>query len=221
MERHFDIELNELKNRLLYMASLAESMIHNSIKSLVEKDDSFLKDVYIKEDEVNRLHIEIDERSLKLLALHQPAAADLRFILAAAKINTDLERMADQAINISESVQFLITQPQLKPLIDIPRMTQIAEEMVRESIDSFIRKDIDNARRILKRDDEVDALKNQVFNELLVYMISDSSTIKRALNLILISRHLERIADHATNIAEDVIFMVAGKDVRHHLEEIK
>jgi len=170
---------------------------------------------------VNELQIEIDDRCLKLIALQQPMASDLRLITAAMKINADLERIGDQAVNIAETALRLLPQPPLKPLIDIPRMAENAEAMTRDALDAFVRKDAALARRVLARDDEVDQLKDQVFRVLLTYMMADPGTIERALGLILISRNLERIADHATNIAEDVIFLVEAKDVRHHHEEAK
>lgn len=219
MERHFDQDLQQLKEKLLTMGSLAETMIHLAVKALVDRKGELVKDVYRQEKEVNALQIEVDDRCIKMIALHQPAASDLRFITAAMKINADLERIADQAVNISETTEYLLQEPQLKPLIDVPRMAEIAKKMLKDALDSFVSKDENLARAVLVRDDQVDELKEQVFRELLTYMISDPSTIKRALALILISRNLERIADHATNIAEDVIFVVAGKDIRHHSEE--
>ena len=162
--------------------------------------------------------MEIDDRCLRLLATQTPLAVDLRLITSAMKINADLERIGDQAVNIAESVLVLIPQPPLKPLIDIPRMATIAEKMIRDALDAFVKKDAELARDVLRRDDEVDELKDQVFRELLTYMMADPGTIQRALSLILISRNLERIADHATNIAEDVIFIAEAKDVRHHAE---
>jgi phosphate transport system protein len=170
---------------------------------------------------VNDLQIEIDDRCLKLLALQQPMATDLRLITAAMKINSDLERIGDQAVNIAENAARVLAHPPLKPLLDLPRMAEIAERMTRDSLDAFVRRDPDLARDILARDDEVDQLKDQVFRVLLTYMMADPATIERALGLILVSRNLERIADHATNIAEDVIFLVEAKDVRHHHEERK
>ena len=158
---------------------------------------------------------------MRLLALRQPIAIDLRLITSAMKINSDLERMGDLAVNIAENSLILLKEPFVKPLIDIPKMATIAEKMVKDSLDAFVRRDVELARSVLLRDDEVDALKDQVLRELLTFMIADSKTIPRALNLILVSRHLERIADHATNIAEDVIYMVMGKDIRHHAEENK
>src|SRR3972149_7736609 len=207
MKRHFDDELRELKERILYMGSL------------VERNEERCREIAATDYLVNDLHIEIDDRCLKLLALRQPIAIDLRFITAAMKINSDLERMGDLAVNIAENVLILLKGPFIKPLIDVPRMAVIAEKMLKDSLDAFVSKDVELARSVILRDDEVDALKDQVFRELLTYMIADANTIPRALNLILVSRHLERIADHATNIAEDVIYMVIGKDIRHHAEE--
>lgn len=220
MMRHFEEELNELKQRLLHMGSLVESMINSAVKELVERNEEFSKEVFKNEDEVNKMQIEIDDRCLKLLALQQPAAADLRFITSAMKINSDLERMGDQAINIAQTGQDLLKQPSLKPLIDIPRMSEIATKMVKDSLEAFVKKDAELAKSVLLRDDEVDALKSQIFRELLTYMIENSKNITRAIDLILISRNLERIGDHATNIAEDVIFMASGKDVRHHIQDV-
>jgi len=219
MERQFDQDLQELKERILYMGSLCETMIHIAIKALVDRKAALTKDVFRQEGDVNRLQIEIDDRCIKMIALHAPTASDLRFITAAMKINSDLERIADQAVNVSQTTEFLLQEPPLKPLIDVPRMAQIASKMLKDALDSFVNRDENLARSVLIRDDQVDELKNQVFRELLTYMISDSSTIKRALDLILIARNLERIADHATNIAEDVVFVVAGKDIRHNVEE--
>ena len=174
------------------------------------------------EDEVNRLHIDIDNRCVNLIALHQPAATDLRFIIAAIKINSDLERIGDQAVNISQTAALLLDHPQLeKKLLNIPRMTELAQSMFKDSLDSFVKKDVALARTVLARDAEEDQLKSEAFNELMQLMQSDASTIQRALGLILIARNLERIADHATNIAEDVIFMTLGKDIRHHAEGVK
>jgi len=220
MNRHFDDELGELKERLLYMASVVESMINYAVKSLVERKEELIKEVYTHETEVNNIQVEIDDKCLKLIALHQPTATDLRFITSAMKINAELERMGDQAVNIADAGAKLLKQPPLKPLIDTPRMAEIAKKMVKDSLDSFVKKDLELAKLVLKTDDEVDDLKDQIFRELLTYMSADPANISRALELILISRHLERIGDHATNIAEDVIFLVAGKDVRHHIHDL-
>jgi len=219
VHRHFDEELQSLKEKLLSMASLAESMIYKAIKSLIERDSSFIEQVNSDEKKVNLLEIEIDDLCLKLLALKQPMAADLRFITSAMKIDNELERIGDMAVNITQSAAVLIRQPQLKPYIDIPRMADLAQKMVKDSLDSFIRQDVKLARSVLTRDDQIDDLGEQIFRELLTFMISDPSNIPRALQLVLVSRHLERVADHATNIAENVIYLVQGKDIRHHIEE--
>jgi len=219
MERHFDEELTELNKQLLRMTSLVEEAICVSIKALVERKDDLAGEVIKRDEAINMLEIEIDELCLRLLALYQPKAIDLRFITSAMKINNDLERIADQAVNIAERTQEIIKQPLLKPLIDIPRMATIAQKMVKDSIDALVNKDEALARDVCKRDDEVDNLNDQIFRELLTYMIQDPKTITRAVELILVGRHLERIADHATNIAEDVIYFIHGKDIRHHLEE--
>lgn len=219
MERHFDEELTELNKQLLRMSSLVEEAICVSIKALVEREDDLASEVIKRDETINMLEIEIDELCLRLLALYQPKAIDLRFITAAMKINNDLERIADQAVNIAERTQEIIKQPLLKPLIDISRMATIAQKMVKDSIDALVNKDEALARDVCKRDDEVDNLNDQVFRELLTYMMQDPKTITRAVELILLGRHLERIADHATNIAEDVIYFIHGKDIRHHLEE--
>jgi phosphate transport system protein len=222
MERHhFEEELQALKTRLLNMGALVEERVHQATFALIERRPDALDRVIVGDQDVNDLQIEIDDRCLKLLALQQPMASDLRLITAAMKINADLERIGDQAVNIAENAQRILTHPPLKPLIDLPRMAEIAQRMTRDSLDAFVRRDPELARNILARDDEVDQLKDQVFRVLLTYMMADPATIERALGLILISRNLERIADHATNIAEDVIFVVEAKDVRHHHEERK
>jgi phosphate transport system protein len=196
------------------MGSLAETMIEKSVKALVERDESLVQAVLAHEEEMDLLCIEVDDRCFTQLALQQPMASDLRFLVASIKINSDLERIADQAVSIALRAQFLLREPQVKPLIDIPRMAGIAQEMVRESLDAFVRRDAELARRVIEEDDDVDNLRDQVFRELLVFMMADTATIPRALALILVSRNLERIADHATNIAEDVIYIVRGEDVR-------
>ncbi len=219
MERHrYEEELQALKQRLLTMGALVEERVHRSIRALIDRRLDEAEAVIAADQEVNDLQIEIDHRCVTLLALQQPAASDLRLITAALKINDDLERIGDQAVNIAQSVIKMLPQPPLKPLIDIPRMADIAQSMTRDSLDAFVKRDAELARSVLKRDDEVDQLKDQVFRELLTYMMADPGTISRALALILISRNIERIADHATNIAEDVIFLVEAKDVRHRHE---
>ena len=223
MERHhFEDEMQALKNRLLEMGALVEDRVHRAVHSLIDRKVDEAEIIIAADRAINDLHIEIDDRCLKLLATQSPLAVDLRLITSAMKINSDLERIGDQAVNVAENVVKILPFPPLKPLIDIPRMAEIAEKMTRDALDSFVRRDPALARDVLRRDDEVDQLKDQVFRELLTYMMADPGTIQRALCLILISRNLERVADHATNIAEDVIFLVEAKDVRHHhLEEEK
>jgi len=217
MERHhFEAELQALRNQLLTMGGLVEERVHRAVHALIHRREEEAHRIIASDKEINDLQMEIDDRCLRLLATQTPLAVDLRLITSTMKINADLERVGDQAVNIAESVLVLIPQPPLKPLIDIPRMATIAEKMIRDALDAFVKKDAELARDVLRRDDEVDDLKDQVFRELLTYMMADPGTIQRALALILISRNLERIADHATNIAEDVIFIAEAKDVRHH-----
>jgi phosphate transport system protein len=218
-QRHFQDELELLKGRLLEMGGLAEERVRLSMRAVVERDAKLVEDVISGDAPINTLHIEIDDRCFKLLALHQPMAVDLRAIVAAVKINTDLERVGDLAVNIAEAVRRYLRHPPVKELIDIPRMADIAEGMLRDALDAFVRRDTTLAQAVLEADDSLDALKTQVFRELLTYMMQDPHTIEPSLDLILISRHLERIGDHATNVAEDVIFMVSARDVRHATHE--
>ncbi|MDP1570277.1 MAG: phosphate signaling complex protein PhoU [Vicinamibacterales bacterium] len=213
--RHFEEELATLQERLLAMGGLAEERVREAVHGLSRREPDVVARVLVGDEPVNDLHIEIDDRCFKLLALHQPMAADLRVIVAAVKINTDLERVGDLAVNIAEASQRYLQHAPVKPLIDIPRMGEIAQTMLRDSLDAFVRRDIELAEAVLAEDDKLDALKTQIFRELLTYMLQDAATIEAALDLILVSRHLERIGDHATNIAEDVIFMVSARDVRH------
>jgi phosphate transport system protein len=220
MERHhFETDLQALKKRLLNMGALVEERVHGSIQALMERNLEAAEAIAHGDEEVNALQIEIDDRCLKLLALQQPMASDLRLITSAMKINADLERIGDQAVNIAENALQMLDAPPLKPIIDLPRMAEMAEHMTRDSLDAFVRRDSTLARQVLGQDDEVDNLKDTIFRVLLTYMMADPGTIERALSLILISRNLERIADHATNIAEDVIFLVEARDVRHGHEE--
>jgi phosphate transport system protein len=216
MERHhFQQELGALKERLLAMGGLAEDRVRTAMQGLVERDAHLIDDALNGDVPVNTLHIEIDDLCLKLLALHSPMAADLRGIMAAIKINSDLERVGDMAVNIAEAARRYASHPPVKKLIDIPRMASTAQTMLRDALDSYVRGDMQLAQRVLDEDDTLDGLKTQVFRELLTFMLQDPATIEPALDLLLISRHLERVGDHATNIAEDVIFMVSGRDVRH------
>ncbi len=218
METQLQAELNKLKENLLKMAGLAEKAISNAIEALVKRDTG-LAEATIREDEkINKLELVLDEQCLKLLALHQPVAADLRFITSAMRINTELERIGDQAVNIAERIISLNQEPQLKPYIDLPRMAEITQSMVKDVLDAFVNGDAKLARSVCERDDEVDALNDQVFRELLTYMISDPKTITRSVHLMIVSRCMERIADHATNIAEGVIFMVKALVIKHHAD---
>jgi phosphate transport system protein len=216
---HFQDELELLKARLLEMGGLAEDRVGVATRALVDRDLALVDKVLVSDGAINQLHIEIDDRCFKLLALHQPMAVDLRAIVAAVKINTDLERVGDLAVNIAEASNRYLQHPSVKELIDIPRMATIAQGMLRDALDSFVRRDLVLAEQVLNRDDDLDALKTQVFRKILAYMTADAATVEPGLDLILISRHLERIGDHATNIAEDVIFMVSARDVRHHQED--
>jgi phosphate transport system protein len=217
--RHFQEELELLQQRLLSMGGLAEERMGESVRAVTQRDPALVERILVGDEPINALHIEIDDRCFKLLALHQPMAADLRGIVAAVKINTDLERVGDLAVNIAEAAKRYLQHPPVKPLIDIPRMGEIAQSMLRDALDAFVRRDTELAETVLVADDQLDALKTQIFRELLTFMLSDPGTIEPALDLILISRHLERIGDHATNIAEDVIFMVSARDVRHHIAD--
>jgi phosphate transport system protein len=215
MERHFEIDLSELKERLLWMGSLAERAVHQSTHAVLEAKEPLAEGVLKEESAINDLQMEIDDRVMQLLALHQLMAADLRFVLAVARINNDLERIADQAVNIAQSAKRILRHPRVKPYVDLPRMSEMAEAMVRDSLTAVVRRDMDLARAVLVRDDQVDNLRDQIFRELLSYMMGDSSVVFQAFELILVAKNLERVADHATNIAEDVIYMVEGHDVRH------
>jgi phosphate transport system protein len=214
--RHFQEELDLLKTRLLEMGGVAEERVRQVAQGLVERVPSILDDVLAGDEPINTLQIEIDNRCFTLLALFQPMAVDLRTIMAAIKINVDLERVGDLAVNIAEAAARYLLHPPVKRLVDIPRMAVLAQQMLRDALDAFVRRDLQLAQHVLDEDDKLDALKEQIFRELLTYMLQDQTTIEPALDLILISRHLERIGDHATNVAEDVIFMVSAKDVRHH-----
>ena len=214
--RHFQEELEGLQTRLLEMGGLAEERLRAAIDGLVSREVALIDRVVRGDEPINELHIEIDNRCFKLLALYQPMATDLRAIVAGVKINVDLERVGDLAVNIAEAARRYVTHPPVKKLIDIPQMADIAQAMLRDALDSFVRRDTRLAQQVLNEDDRLDGLKTQIFRELLTYMLQDPATVEPALDLILISRHLERVGDHATNIAEDVIFMVSALDVRHH-----
>ena len=214
---HFREELEALQGRLLEMGGLAEERVRQALEGLVSRDPAKIDKVLSGDEPINQLHIEVDNRCFRLLALHQPMATDLRAIVAAVKINTDLERVGDLAVNIAEASKRYIGHAPVKQLIDIPQMGQIAQAMLRDALDAFVKRDTELATRVLNEDDRLDSLKTQVFRDLLTHMLQNQSTVEPSLDLILVSRHLERIGDHATNIAEDVIFMVSALDVRHHL----
>jgi len=214
-DRHYDAELQDLHLKILEMGGLVERQIGNAIAALVERDDAKARTTIEVDHSVNRHDVEIDELCLRLLALHQPAARDLRLITTALKITTDLERIGDMAVNICERTLELNQEPQLKPFIDIPRMAEISSTMLRESLDAFVREDVDLALKVCRDDDAIDQLTNQLFRELSSFMIESPRTITRAIRLLFIAKYLERIADHATNIAEMVVFMVKGKSIRH------
>ncbi|HVZ81146.1 MAG TPA: phosphate signaling complex protein PhoU [bacterium] len=216
MQISFDEELSQLKEKILFMGSKVEEAIRLALKSLVDRDSKLARQVIQGDRDINDMEIEVDEICHRLLALHQPMAGDMRFVTSAMKINADLERIGDMAVNIAERALTLNEVAPLKPFIDIPRMASIAQEMVKVSLDSLVNRDPAAAKKVCERDDEVDNLNDQIIRELISYMLEDRANIKRSLDLILVSRYLERVADHATNIAEDVIYMVAGKDIRHH-----
>lgn len=215
MQRHIDQELADLRSQILRMGALVESQIEGSIKALVDRDADLASRIIERDTLVNTMDVEIDENCMRLLALQAPAASDLRFVTTAMKISTELERMSDLSENISERVIELNEEPQLKPYIDIPRMANWTMTMVRESLDSFVRSDAALARKVCADDDFVDNLQHQLFRELLSFMIENPATITRAIRLTFVGKSLERIADHATNIAELVIYMAEGKIIRH------
>jgi phosphate transport system protein len=215
LHRHLDEELAELKTKLVNMASLAEDQIDKALAALVKRDSALARRVIEQDHKVNALDVEIDEDCIRLLALHQPAARDLRLVTTAMKISTELERISDLAENVCERTIELNEEPQLKPYIDIPRMGNLARIMVKESIDAFVKDDSALARKVLAHDDLVDELMEQIFRELLSFMIEDPHTITRAIRLSFIAKYIERVADHATNIAELVVYLVEGKIIRH------
>lgn len=215
MERTLDHELDHIRQELLRMAGLVEAMIADAIRALVERDGDLATGVIVADQGIDRLEKAIDEACHTAIVRRQPTAVDLRLLVAVMKINGDLERIGDSAVNIAEAVQELAHEPPLKPYIDLPRMSELVRAMVKKSLDAFVARDAGLALEVCRSDDEVDGLYKQLFRELLTYMMEDKKYVSRALHLLLISRNLERIADHATNIAEDVIYYVEGKDIRH------
>jgi phosphate transport system protein len=216
--RHFIEELELLKTKLLEMSSLVEAAIQRSISAVTQKDPGAAAEVFKNEARINAIELEIDEFAVNLLALQQPMAADLRLIVAALKINTDLERMGDLSVNIAQRAMSLMEEPVIKPMIDIPHIAGLVQSMVRKALDAFVMRDADLARSVLASDDAVDSLRSACYHELVSFMEKDPQNIMPALDLLNVTRSLERIADHSTNIAEDVLFLVKGIDVRHHAE---
>jgi len=216
--KHFAEELEELKNRLLEMGGLVESAVYRGVAAVVEKDSEQAQQVLKNEARINQMEIENDELATRLLATQQPMAVDLRFLTAALKINSDLERMGDLAVTIVECALALMREPVLRPSIDIPRMAKLTESMVRKSLDAFVRRDAEMARSVLLSDDAVDNLRDMIYEELIQFMKQAPENVRPGVNLMFVTRNLERLADHATNIAEDVLFLVQGVDVRHHAE---
>jgi len=216
--RHFVEELDQLNGKLLEMGALVEASVQRSITAVTQKDRSAAEQVFKDEERINSIEIEIDEFAINLLATQQPVAADLRLIVAALKINTDLERMGDLAVSIAQRAVSLLSEPVIKPMVDVRHMSSLVESMVRKSLDAFVYRDDDLARSVLASDDAVDSLRTASYHELVSFMERDPKNIPQALDLIAITRNLERIADHSTNVAEDVLFLVKGVDVRHHAE---
>jgi len=215
MVKILDKELQEVKDKLLQIGALVEAQLERSVRSLVDRDNMLAASVIDGDHEVNRLEVEIDEDCIRLLALRHPEAGDLRFVTTAMKIVTDIERMGDLAVDISERALELNDEPILKPYIDIPRMALAARRMLKDALDAFVNRDSELARKVTTADDFVDDLNHQIFRELLTYMLEDPKTVSRAIRISYISKYLERIADHATNIAEMVVYLVEGKIIRH------
>jgi phosphate transport system protein len=220
MQRHFDEQLKDLHQEILKMGVMAQEAIYRSIEALKDRDKAQAKEVIVNDKKIDHMENVIDEQCIDLIARYQPMAGDLRFITTAMKINSDLERIADLAVDICERVEELVDKPLLKPLIDIPKLSTIAQKMVKDAIDAFVARDIELARSVMFSDSDADNLRDIVQKELINdYMIKDAATVDRAVPLLLIARYLERICDHATNIAEDVVYMVEGKVVKHHEAE--
>ncbi|MBI4605890.1 MAG: phosphate signaling complex protein PhoU [Planctomycetes bacterium] len=213
--RRFDQQLLALKQRVAAMGETAQAMVRDAMRALLERDEGLIRAVLAGEDKLDRFQVEIDDEAIRLMAIQSPVASDLRLLLMVARINTELERVGDLCVNACENVKMLLSEPPLKPLIDLPKMAEAAGGMLDESLKAFLESSTEKALPVIRRDDEVDALNDQVFRELLTYMLGDPATIARSLSLILLARSLERIADHATNIAEEVVYLVKGEDIRH------
>jgi len=220
-KRHFHEELAKLKNRLLVMGSMVEESIQKSITSLEERNPEVAREVFSDDEKIDLMEIEIDESCIKLMALDQPVAVDLRMILGVLRINNDLERMGDHAVNIAERSVMLAEKPLLRPLVDIPRMAAIVQSMVKDVLDGFVQEDPQKARRVCELDDKVDDLDDRVMRILLTHMMEKPSTINQAIGLMMVSKNLERIGDLATNIAEDVVFIYQAKTIKHHVDQAK
>jgi len=213
--RHFHEQLQELLQKIVMMGTITESMIQSAVSGLVKRNDAVFADVFNREKEVNRLQVEVDDRAVKLTALQQPMAQDVRFLFMASRIGGELERIADQAINICQNSRHVLDAPPMRPLVELPIMADLAQKMVRDSLSAMIQRDVAVAAVVLEEEKKVDAFRNQIFSTLLDWMKQDPSAIDRSLSLILIARNLERIGDHATNVAEEVIYWIQGRDVRH------
>jgi phosphate transport system protein len=217
--QHLREELEELNNRLLEMSGLVENSIHHSVSAVLNRDGKEAQKVFENETRINQLEILIDNLAIRLLALQQPMATDLRFVTMSIKINNNLERMGDIAVNITECALLLLSLPSVNPRIDIPHMSELAQDMIRNSIDAFVRRDAELARKVLTSDDAVDNLRDEMYAEIVRFMEEDSRKVHPGIEYLFIARGLERLADHATNIAEDVLFFVQGIEVRHHAEQ--
>ncbi len=215
MNRHFDEQLQDVLKKIVMMGTITESMIEIAIRILMERDESLADEVFRREEEVNRMQVEIDSEAVRLTATQQPVAKDVRFLFVTSKVVTDLERIADQAKNICQNARFVLDAPPLKPMVDLPVMAESVQRMVRNSLNAIVGRDCGLAEQVMREEKRVDALRDQIFRTCLTYMMADPGTIQRAMSLILISRNLERIGDHATNIAEEVIYWIQGRDVRH------
>jgi phosphate transport system protein len=214
--RHFDDQLRELLRTVASMGELAESMVRTAVQALVSRDESLTLEVFAREREVNALQVAVDDQAIRLTVLQQPVARDARFLFMASRIGGELERIADQAINICQNTHYVLQSPPLQPLVGLPVMAEVAVKMVRDGVAAMMRRDVALANGVLEEEEKVDAHRDQIFRVLLTHMMSDPTTIQRALSLILIARNLERVGDHATNVAEEVIYWVQGRDVRHN-----
>ncbi len=215
MERHVDRELDQIRQSILRMGALAEELVADAIKALVDRDNDLVEEIIRRDREIDQLEVDVDKDCERIMATQQPTAGDMRFLVAAMKINTDLERIGDSAVNIAEAVRILNELPPLKAYIDIPRMSDMARQMLRDSLTSYVEGNTELAVQVCATDDEVDSLFEQLFRELLTYMIEKPENITRALQLLFVASNLERVADHATNIGEDVVFMIEARDIRH------